>query len=124
MYAERHVVQAVTAANGSVTAYSPVVTGRIASIRYVKSDSGGYADTVDFAITAEATGETLWTEENVTASASRAPRQPTHSTAGVAALYAATFAVLDRIVLAKDRVKIAVTNGGDTKAGTFHIVME
>jgi len=71
------------------------------------------------------TGETLWTEENVDSSATRAPRQATHSTAGVAALYAGSGqAVNDKIVLAADRVKIVIASGGDTKTGTFHIVVE
>lgn len=122
MYAERHAVSVTTAANGSATEYSPVVSGHLSQIRYVKTD---FANGVDFTITSEATGETLWTEANVDASATRAPRQATHGTDGVASLFAAGgTAVTAPIALAKDRVKIAIANGGDTKSGTFHIVME
>lgn len=121
-YARREVVAVTTIADGSATAYSPVVTGKISQIRYVLTD---YAAGVDFTITAEATGETIWTESDVNASATRAPRQATHSTAGVAALYAAAgTAVNDKIALANDRVKIVIGSGGNTKVGTFHIVME
>jgi hypothetical protein len=121
MYAERHVVSATTDGSGDATAYSPNITGRILGIRYVKTD---FDNGVDFTITAEATGETIWAEENVNASATRAPRQPTHSTAGVAAVYAAAGeAVNDYIVLANDRVKIVVAQGGDTKTGAFHILV-
>jgi hypothetical protein len=120
MYAERHAVSLTTDASGDATGYTSTVTGRILSIRYVKTD---FADTVDFTITLEATGETVWTEENVTASKTVAPRQATHSTAGVAALYAATFAVNDYVVAAQDRVKIVIANGGDTKTGTFHVIV-
>ena len=121
-YAERHVIPVTTAADGSATAYSPVVTGKVSQIRYVKTD---FAAGVDFTITSEATGETIWTETNVDASATRAPRQPTHDTAGAAALYAAAgVAVNDHICLAHDRVKIVIAAGGDTKAGGFHLVME
>jgi len=121
MHAERYVVALTTAADQSATGYTPVVTGRVLAIHYVKTD---FAAGVDFAITAETTGETIWTETNVDASASRAPRQATHSTAGVAAVYAAGGeAVLDHITLANDRVKIAVTNGGAAKSGTFHVVI-
>lgn len=121
-YAERHTVTVTTAADGSATAYSPVVTGKLSQIRYVKTD---FAVGVDFTITSEATGETLWTEANVDASATRAPRQATHGTDGVAALYAAAgTAVLGKIALAKDRVKIVIANGGNATTGTFHIVME
>jgi len=125
MYAERHIVTAVTAADGSVIAYSPVLTGRISAIHYVKASAGSYADTVDFAITAEATGEGLWTEANVTATKTVAPRQAVHTIAGVAAVLASGGeAVRDKIALAQDRVKISIANGGDTKTGTFHVVME
>lgn len=121
-YAERHAVTVTTAADGSATAYSPVVTGKVSQIRYVKTD---FATGVDFTITSEATGETIWTESNVDASATRAPRQATHSTAGVAALYAAAgTAVNDKIALANDRVKIVIAAGGNAATGVFHIVME
>lgn len=121
-YAERHTVTVTTAADGSATAYSPIVTGKLSQIRYVKTD---FAVGVDFTITSEATGETLWTEANVDASTTRAPRQATHGTDGVAALYAAAgTAVNDKIALAKDRVKIVIANGGNAATGTFHIVME
>jgi hypothetical protein len=120
-YAERHVVNVTTAADGSATAYSPVVTGKIAQIHYVKTD---FADGVDFAITSEATGQSLWTETNVNAAAIRAPRQLTHTDTGSTLAYAATYGVYDKLVLAKDRIKIVIAQGGDTKSGAFHIVME
>ena len=118
--AERNTVTVVTDASGDATAYSPVVTGRILSIRYVATD---YTAGVDFTITAEATGETIWTELNVNASKKVAPRQATHSTAGVAALYAAGgTAVNDYVTLALDRVKIVIAQGGANKTGAFHII--
>lgn len=121
MNAQRLVVPVTTAADGSATAYSPVVSGRIETIRYVKTD---FDNGVDFTITAEATGETLWSQLNVNASATVAPRQPTHDTAGVAALYAAGgAAVADGIVLASDRVKIVIAQGGNVKSGAFHITV-
>ncbi len=118
---QRLVVPVTTAADGSATAYSPVVSGRIETIRYVKTD---FANGVDFTITAEATGETIWTQADVNASATVAPRQPTHSTAGVAALFAAGgLAVNEGIVLANDRVKIVIAQGGNVTSGAFHIVV-
>jgi hypothetical protein len=121
MFAVRHVVTLTTASDGSATGYTPVVTGAIQQIRYVKTD---FAAGVDFTITLEATGETVWTENDVNASATRAPRQATHSTAGVAALYAAGgTAVTDYIVAVRDRVKIVIAAGGDTKTGAFHVVV-
>lgn len=120
--ATREVVAVTTAADGSATAYSGVVTGKLSQIRYVKTD---FDNEVGFTITAEATGETLWTEAAVNASATRAPRQATHTTAGVASLFAAAgLAVNDKIALANDRVKIVIASGGNAKSGAFHILLE
>jgi len=121
MYVERQTVTLTTDASGDATGYSGVVTGHVIQCRYVKTD---FADGVDFTITSEATGETIWTETNVNASATRATRQPTHSTAGVAALYAAGgTAVTDSVAIAKDRIKVVVASGGNTKTGTIHFLI-
>src|SRR5688572_17918422 len=104
-------VPVVTDGSGVAIAYTPFLSGFIESVQYKKTD---FADTVDFTITAEATGENIWTESNVTAAATKRPRAPTHSTAGVASLYASGgTAVNDRIALGRDRVKIAFASGGD-----------
>ncbi len=121
-FANRISVAVTTDASGDATAYTPVVTGKLSQIRYVKTD---FANGVDFTITAEATGETLWAQSDVNASATVAPRQATHSTAGVAALYAGGgSAVLDKIALANDRIKIVVAQGGNAKSGTLHFILE
>lgn len=119
-YAERHTVSLTTASGGGVTAHTPVVTGRVIACIYDKTD---FADTVDFAITSEVTGQNIWTEENVTASETVAPRQPTHDNLGVASLYAATFPVEDYYVLANERIEVAITNGGDTKTGAITFII-
>lgn len=124
MHAERHTVTLTTDADGDAEGYTPAVTGRVLAIHYVKPGSGGFADGVDFDITAEATGEELWDEDDVNASATRAPRQPIHGADGAASLFAgAGEAVRDHIAIARDRVKIVVANGGDTKTGTFHVII-
>lgn len=120
-YAERHVVTLTTDASGDATGYTPVVSGPIRTIRYVKNN---YDNGVDFTVTLEATGEAVWTGTDVNASATVAPRQATHSTAGAAALYAAGgAAVNDLIVAASDRVKIVVAQGGNVKSGAVHVVI-
>lgn len=124
-FIQRFVVNVTTDGSGDATVYSPVLTGKLSQIRYVKDGTTPFTDGVDFTITAEATGETLWSESNVNASATRAPRQATHGTDGVASLHAAGgTAVQDKIALAKDRVKIVVAQGGSAKLGAFHIVIE
>lgn len=118
----RFEVTAVTNGSGAATAYTPYLSGYVHSIQYVKTD---YADGVDFTITAEANGETIWTESNVNAAAVKAPRQATHTTAGVASLYASGgTAVNDRIAVSRDRVKIVIAQGGDTKTGKFVILVD
>lgn len=121
-HVERHAVSVTTDASGNATAYSPVLTGKINSITYAKTD---FTDGVDFTITGEATGQTIWTESNVNASKTVAPRQPTHGQDGTASLYAAGGEpVEDKIALANDRVKIVIAQGGNTKSGTFYVIVE
>ncbi len=50
-YAERHVVIITTDGSGDGTGYTPVLTGKVSQIRYVKTD---YATGVDIVVTAEA----------------------------------------------------------------------
>jgi hypothetical protein len=122
MTMRRHVVSVTTASDGSATAYSPYISGKIHAIHYLKTD---FTDGVDFTITAEATAETIWTEANVNAAKACFPRGATHSNAGVAALYASGgVAVNDKIALGRDRVKIAIASGGNAKTGAFHILVE
>lgn len=122
MTTRRFIVTAAVDASGDATVYSPYLSGKLSAIHYVKTD---YADGVDFTITSDATGETLWTEANVNAAKVCRPRGATHSNAGVAALYASGgTAVNDKIVLGRDRVKIVIAQGGVSKTGAFHIVIE
>lgn len=121
----RYKLTVTTAADGTATGYFPRTSGEIHSIQYVKDGANAFADGVDFAITSEATGETIWTESNVNASAVRYPRAPTHSQAGAAALYAAGgTAVSARIAVGGDRVKVAIAQGGNAKTGAFHLLID
>jgi len=107
---------------GDAEVFTPPVYGHLHSIRYVKDD---FADGVDFVLTNEDTGETLWSEENVNASATRYPRAATHGTTGVAALYAAGEpGVLDRIAISGSRIKAVVASGGTETSGTLHITID
>lgn len=122
MGTRRFTVNVTTAADGSATVYSPFLSGALCAIHYLKTD---FTDGVDFTITAEGTGETLWTESNVNAAKVCMPRGATHTNAGVAALYAAGgTAVQDLIRLSRDRVKIVIASGGNAKIGAFIIVIE
>lgn len=119
----RFKVQVTTASDGTATAFSPRLAGKIHSIQYVKDLSNAFADGVDFAVTAEQTGENIWNEPNVNASAVRYPRAPTHSQAGAAATLDGTVAALAPIGVV-DRVKIVVAQGGSAKTGALHILVD
>ena len=115
-------VPATTAADGSATVYSAVFTGKISQIRYAKTD---FADGADFVVTVEGTGEAVWSENNVNASATRAPRQATHAVDGSASLYAAGGEPVEaQIAVAHDRLKIVIASGGNAKLGTFHLLVD
>ncbi len=122
MYATRHTVTIVTDGSGDGIGYTPVVNGRILEIVYVKTD---YAAGVDFVVTTEATSRAVWSEENVNASTVRSPRQATHSIVGAALNYndESDEPVCVPIVVADERIKIVVDEGGDTKTGTFHVIV-
>jgi hypothetical protein len=117
MHLRRETVTVTTATGGAATEYTLKVTGRVLSIRYVKTD---FANGSTMTVTGEDTGIAIWAESNVDASATRCPRQATHSTVGAAALYAATgTAVNDYIYICNERIKIVIAAGGDGKVGTF-----
>ena len=123
-YIQRYVVTVTTDEKGKGIGYTPAVTGKVSAIRYVKDSSNAYSGGAAVVVTAEATGETIL-EVDLDASATFAPRQATHTIDGTPALYDASLhPVRDSICLANDRIKIAVSNGGDTKTGVFHVVIE
>lgn len=118
-YLERHTVTVTTAADGTATAYTDLkCNGFVHSIRYVKTD---FATGVDFTITAEKSGATLWAQNNVDATVTVFPREATAGTDGAAALYAAAgTAVRALIPVANERIQIVIAQGGNAKVGTFH----
>lgn len=120
MHVERHAVAITTNGSGAGTGYTPVVSGRVLAIVYAKTD---YADGVDMTVTAEATGQAIWAQENVNAAAVVYPRAQVHDGTGTAMTYDGTRAVAEPVAVANDRVKIVVAAGGDTKSGTFHVIV-
>ena len=125
MRIRRFTVSPTTIADGSATAYTPSFSGYIHSIQYVKPGvAADYAAGVDFTITTETTGLNLYTLVNQDASALKLPRFPTHDGIGAASLYAAGGEpVEDMLAVSRERVKIVIANGGDTKTGTFYVTV-
>lgn len=116
MYAERHSVTVTTASDGTATAYSPYLTGRVHAVGYAKTD---FADGVDFTITADVSGQSLWTDTNINASETVRPVLA----ASIGGTGAASTLTEVPVVLVNERVKIVIAAGGDTKTGTFSIVV-
>ena len=110
-YAERHTVSVTTIADGSATAYSPVVTGKVVEISYIKDT---FVDGVDFTITAEVSGASLWTDTNINASEVVAPVQ----VANINTTGAASTLTEVPVYLAQERVKIVIAQGGNVGFGS------
>lgn len=118
----------VAVASGTGTGYTPYFSGYIESIELLTGAT--YADdAVDITITAEATGEAILTLTNADLSSLPVrwrPRAATCGTDGVAAEYSGDTnetAVNDRIALSRDRVAIAIAQGGTAKTGTFVVTV-
>ena len=123
MFVERHEVAVTTTSGGAATGYTGVVSGRVLAIRYVPDGTSPLDTGFDATITCDVSGLPIITVTNGGLSAlSLAPRAATVTVANAAALYAAGgTAVNDLIPVAAERVKIVIAQGGDTKAGTFHV---
>lgn len=118
-YAERHTVAVTTATGGTVTAYTPPVTGRVAMIRYVKDGTNPLASTSDFTITTDQTGQNLWVDSNINATENVYPVIAANlgGTGGASTLTEAP------VYAAAERIKIVIAQGGNTKVGTFVVVV-
>ena len=122
-FARSESISITTAAGGGVTAYSAnIYTGRVLKIIY----GGEFDATLDTSITTEFTGQQLWTETDVAKSATfRCPRDPTHSSVGVASLYdtVSSEPVEDYIWAVKERIKFVLAQGGNAVTGTFRVIV-
>jgi hypothetical protein len=114
-YAERNRVAITTDSGGAATAYSPYLTGEVVSISYLKTD---FADGVDFTITVESTGQSLWTDTNINATETVYPVQP----GNLGASGAASTLTERPVVLGNDRIKFVIAQGGNAKLGAFSVV--
>jgi hypothetical protein len=122
---KRYKVSCTVAADGSLTAYTPRLSGLLYAVHYVPDGVAPFDNTVDMTITSEATGQSLVSRSNVAAAFVANPRVPTSDAAGTAALYAAGgTAIQDKIALANDFIKIVLAQGGNAKKGVFHFLVE
>jgi hypothetical protein len=119
-FVQRYVLDVVTGTGGTATAFSPVTTGRVAEIKYVKDATNAYADGVDFTVESDATATQFWREDDVNASKTVYPVAGATTVAGAALLFATGgTAVPVPFFVAEDRLKITIAAGGNTKTGRF-----
>src|SRR5262245_26973212 len=121
MHVERHQIAIVTDASGDFVGYSPVVTGRVLGLRLdvVDLDSGA-----DLTITGETTGTPILTITNQGGSdASYYPRVQVHGPTGTGLTYDGTRTVNEPPVLAGERIKVVVAQGGNVKSATLHVLI-
>lgn len=124
MHAEVQTVAITTDASGDFTGYTNVVNGRVLQVRLDVPGTDGLAATSDITITDENTGASILALTDQNGDGTWAPRQPTHSLAGAAALYAAGgTAVNDYVVVATSRIKVVVAQGGNAKTGTLYVTV-
>lgn len=121
-YVEQEEVVIETDSSGDGTGYTSVGNGKVINVVYTKATSSPYDAGVDFTITAEDTGITIWEEDSVDASKTVCPRQATHDKGGTEQNTSGDVKLGD-IYLANERVKIVIANGGDTKTGTFTVLV-
>ena len=118
---KRYVVTITTNASGDGSGSTPIVNGRVLAIHYIKTD---YANGVDFDVDTSVSSVVIWSQDNVNASASVFPRKQVTDTAGVGLTLDGTRTMNEPIPVANETIDIVVAQGGDTKTGTFHIIVE
>jgi len=118
MYIEKHTVTAITATGGGATAFTPPLVGRVLGIKYLKHATVPYASTADFTITSEDTGQAILSKSNVNADLIAYPTNKATTATG-----AASTLTEQPVPLANERVKIVVAEGGNTKTGTFTVIV-
>lgn len=106
----------------SGTAYSPVVNGRIVSIRYIPAASGtkleGASGNFDLTIKSETTQGNIWVETGITAAKTVYPSRLAQDTAG------ADTTIRDVIQVADERISFAVANADADSSGSWELTIE
>jgi hypothetical protein len=125
-FVNSEILTVTTAADGTVTAFTTrSLVGLLHAIQYTKPGVNPFSDGVVITVTAERTGLPIWAETlSTNASKTRYPRAAVHDVLGAAALHAAAgTALVERIPLTGERIKIAITGGGNAKTGNFTFVV-
>ena len=117
-YPQAYDVALTTTTGGADTAYSEVVRGRVAAVKYTKDGTAPLASTADITLTLEDTGQTVATLTNINATTTIYPVAVATLNSGAASSLSE-----EPIYAAGERVKAVVAQGGDTKVGTITVVV-
>lgn len=116
-------IDVTTDASGDATKYTPILDGYLHMFRYVPDGTNPLATGADIDLTGDQSGMVYVNQDNIGTSAySKLPRAATCDETGAASLYAAGGEpVEDRMLIAGERLKLVVANGGNAKSGAFHL---
>lgn len=121
-YLEKRTISVSAGAGGTGTAYSPVVNGRIVSIRYIPATSGtkleGSSGNFDVSIKSETTQGDIWVQTGITGADIAYPTRLVDDTAGVVTT------TRDVIQVADERIAFSVANADANSSGSFELVIE
>lgn len=106
-------VLVLTDGSQAATEYIGPIYGKLDTLVYTKID---FTDGVDFTITNELTGETIWTDTNINVSEAVRPRIITQHTDGAANT---TLVIREPYLFSGQRIKIVIAAGGAAKTGRF-----
>jgi hypothetical protein len=119
---DRYVVSLPVNASGAGTGFTPVVDGCVRAIRYVPDGSTPYDTNAIVTITGEASGIAIVTITHVgTSAVDIYPRAAVASVADASALYAAGGTAVTDLIPVAERIQIAITAGGVSMTGVFHV---
>lgn len=119
---KRTITLTLTGGNTTGTAYSPVVNGRIVSIRYIPGSGTkleGASGDYTIAVTGESSGVQVWSEAAVTGAKTVRPTWGVHDDAGVA-----DPSTRDAIYLSDERLAFAVSNADANSSGSWELTIE
>src|SRR5688500_9454025 len=116
-YVRKVSVAITTATDGSATAHTAAVNGKISAVRYVKDGTTPFASTADLTVTTEDTAQAVYAGTNINATTLAYPV--------AAAAKNGVASTLTEVPLCVDneRIKIIVAQGGNTKIGTFEVIL-
>lgn len=109
---------------GSATGYtSGPVSGRVMQVLYVPGSAGFQSGSV-IAITGEETGTVIQTiTTSGTAAFQTVPAQQVSGPTGTVGMYGAGATILQPVIIANERIKVLVSNGGANKSGTVSLLI-